>query len=38
MAAAGVKLDAELLKRIDELLDPIIERDPAHTVSPPSRP
>jgi aryl-alcohol dehydrogenase-like predicted oxidoreductase len=32
--AAGVKLDAELLKRIDEILDPVIERDPAKTVSP----
>jgi aryl-alcohol dehydrogenase-like predicted oxidoreductase len=38
VAAAGVKLDAELLKRIDEVLDPVIERDPAKTVSPPTRP
>ena len=26
--AAGVKLDADLLKAIDEVLDPIVERDP----------
>jgi voltage-dependent potassium channel beta subunit len=36
--AAGVKLDAGLLKRIDEILDPFIERDPAKTVSPAARP
>ena len=36
--AAGVKLDEGLLKRIDEILDPVIERDPAKTVSPASRP
>jgi voltage-dependent potassium channel beta subunit len=36
--AAGVKLDAGLLKRIDEILDPVIERDPAKTVSPAERP
>ena len=36
--ASGVKLDADLLKAIDEALDPIVERDPAKTVSPPSRP
>jgi aryl-alcohol dehydrogenase-like predicted oxidoreductase len=36
--ASGVRLDAELMKAIDEALDPVIERDPAKTVSPPSRP
>ena len=36
--AAGVKLDAGLLKRIDDILDPVIERDPAKTVSPATRP
>ncbi|GAA2577702.1 aldo/keto reductase family protein [Actinomadura fulvescens] len=36
--AAGVKLDAEVLKRIDDVLGPIVERDPARTVSPPQRP
>jgi aryl-alcohol dehydrogenase-like predicted oxidoreductase len=36
--AAGVKLDADLLKGIDEVLDPIVERDPARTASPASRP
>ena len=36
--AAGVKLDAGLLKRIEELLEPVVERDPAKTVSPAARP
>ncbi|WP_103957754.1 aldo/keto reductase family protein [Nonomuraea solani] len=36
--AAGVKLDAEVLKKIDDVLGPIVERDPAKTQSPPSRP
>ncbi|MEV5571197.1 aldo/keto reductase family protein [Spirillospora sp. NPDC052269] len=36
--AAGVKLDADVLKRIDDALDPIVERDPAKTVSPAARP
>ncbi|KAB2342911.1 aldo/keto reductase family protein [Actinomadura rudentiformis] len=36
--AAGVKLDAEVLERIDDVLGPIVERDPARTVSPPQRP
>ena len=36
--AAGVKLDADVLKRIDEVLGPVVERDPAKTVSPPKRP
>jgi len=36
--ASGVKLDADLLKAIDEVLDPIIERDPGKTESPPRRP
>jgi aryl-alcohol dehydrogenase-like predicted oxidoreductase len=31
-AAAGVKLPEDLLKRIDEILDPVIERDPAKTL------
>jgi len=31
VAAAGVKLDADLLGKIDEILDPVIERDPART-------
>ncbi|HSE07739.1 MAG TPA: aldo/keto reductase family protein [Nocardioidaceae bacterium] len=35
--ASGVKLELEALKRIDEILDPVIERDPAKTVSPPKR-
>ncbi|GAB3767887.1 aryl-alcohol dehydrogenase-like predicted oxidoreductase [Nocardioides ginsengisegetis] len=35
--AAGVTLDAGLLKRIDEIVDPVVERDPAKTVSPPRR-
>jgi aryl-alcohol dehydrogenase-like predicted oxidoreductase len=36
--AAGVKLDAELLKAIDEIVEPITERDPAKTQSPTARP
>lgn len=35
--AAGVKLDASLLAAIDEVLDPVMERDPARTQSPPAR-
>jgi aryl-alcohol dehydrogenase-like predicted oxidoreductase len=37
-AAAGVRLDAEVMRRIDETLGPVVERDPAETASPPSRP
>ncbi|WP_433209142.1 aldo/keto reductase family protein [Dactylosporangium sp. CS-047395] len=36
--ASGVKLDAELLKRIDEALEPVVQRDPALTQSPAERP
>lgn len=36
--ASGVKLDADLLKAIDGVLDSVVERDPAKTVSPPERP
>ncbi|GIG69075.1 aldo/keto reductase family protein [Phytomonospora endophytica] len=36
--AAGVKLDADALKAIDEILDPVVERDAAKTVSPEKRP
>jgi aryl-alcohol dehydrogenase-like predicted oxidoreductase len=36
--AAGVKLDADVLKAIDIALDPVIERDPARTESPAERP
>jgi aryl-alcohol dehydrogenase-like predicted oxidoreductase len=36
--AAGVRLDPEVLKRIDDILEPFIERDPAKTVSPAQRP
>jgi aryl-alcohol dehydrogenase-like predicted oxidoreductase len=32
--ASGVKLDPALLKAIDEVLDPVVERDPAKTKSP----
>jgi aryl-alcohol dehydrogenase-like predicted oxidoreductase len=31
VTAAGVKLDADLLTKIDEILDPVIERNPAKT-------
>jgi hypothetical protein len=33
-----VKLDEGLLKRIDEILDPVVRRDPKLTVSPAKRP
>src|SRR5256886_368575 len=36
--ASGVKLDADLLKAIDEVLDPVVTRDPALTQSPAQRP
>jgi aryl-alcohol dehydrogenase-like predicted oxidoreductase len=36
--AAGVRLDAEVLKAIDTVLDPIVERNPAKTSSPVQRP
>jgi aryl-alcohol dehydrogenase-like predicted oxidoreductase len=36
--ASGVKLDAELMKRIDEALEPVVQRDPALTQSPAERP
>ena len=29
--AAGVELDAEVLRRIDEILGDVVERDPAKT-------
>lgn len=35
--ASGVRLDADLLRRIDETLEPVVERDPARTASAPSR-
>ncbi|QXJ25241.1 aldo/keto reductase family protein [Actinomadura graeca] len=36
--AAGVRLDAEVLKRIDDVLGDAVVRDPAKTVSPSTRP
>jgi aryl-alcohol dehydrogenase-like predicted oxidoreductase len=36
--AAGVTLEADLLKQIDDVLEPVIVRDPALTESPASRP
>jgi aryl-alcohol dehydrogenase-like predicted oxidoreductase len=36
--AAGVKLDTGILKAIDEILDPIVERDPTKTEGPARRP
>src|SRR5215467_13207464 len=32
--ASGVRLDPELMRRIDEILGPVVERDPALTASP----
>ncbi|MEN3307933.1 MAG: hypothetical protein V7603_4135 [Micromonosporaceae bacterium] len=36
--ASGVRLDSSLLKAIDEVLDPVVERNPDQTVSPADRP
>jgi aryl-alcohol dehydrogenase-like predicted oxidoreductase len=36
--AVGVRLDADLLKAIDEAVEPVVERDPAKTESPARRP
>ncbi|GII60031.1 aldo/keto reductase [Sphaerisporangium krabiense] len=36
--ASGVRLDAEVLEKIDDLLGPVVERDPARTESPATRP
>jgi aryl-alcohol dehydrogenase-like predicted oxidoreductase len=36
--ASGVRLEPDVLKRIDEALGDVVERDPAKTVSPPTRP
>jgi aryl-alcohol dehydrogenase-like predicted oxidoreductase len=36
--AAGVRLDADLMKAIDETLGELVERDPARTESPTARP
>ncbi|MGA8211836.1 MAG: aldo/keto reductase family protein [Nocardioidaceae bacterium] len=35
--AAGVRLDADVLTRIDAILDPVVERDPGKTRSPATR-
>ena len=31
-AAAGVKLDDDVLSKIDEVVDPVVQRDPAMTL------
>jgi aryl-alcohol dehydrogenase-like predicted oxidoreductase len=36
--ASGVRLDPEVVTRIDDVLGPVIITDPAQTASPPSRP
>jgi aryl-alcohol dehydrogenase-like predicted oxidoreductase len=38
VTAAGVKLDGQLLEAINDVLGPVIERDPAQTESPATRP
>jgi aryl-alcohol dehydrogenase-like predicted oxidoreductase len=38
VAAAGVRLDADLMSKIDEVLGGVVTRDPARTASPPRRP
>jgi aryl-alcohol dehydrogenase-like predicted oxidoreductase len=36
--ASGVRLDSDVLRRIDDVIAPVVERDPAKTVSPAARP
>ncbi|TDB99613.1 aldo/keto reductase [Nonomuraea longispora] len=36
--ASGVKLDADVLRRIDDVLGQVVERDPSKTASPRTRP
>ena len=36
--AVGVRLEPELMAEIDDVLGPVVERDPARTISPASRP
>lgn len=36
--ASGVKLDDDVIARIDDVLGPVVERDPARTESPAARP
>jgi len=36
--ASGVRLDPEIMRRIDGILGPVIITDPGHTASPPARP
>jgi aryl-alcohol dehydrogenase-like predicted oxidoreductase len=36
--AAGVRLEADLMRQIDDVLDGVVNRDPAETVSPAKRP
>jgi hypothetical protein len=36
-AAAGVRLEADIMRRIDEVLGRVVERDPAFTASPPAQ-
>ena len=38
VAAAGVRLDAELLRRVDDVLEGVVVSDPAKTQSPDARP
>jgi aryl-alcohol dehydrogenase-like predicted oxidoreductase len=38
VGASGVTLERAVMRRIDDALEPVIERDPARTSSPPRRP
>jgi len=38
VTASGVRLDDAVMRKIDDVLGPVIERDPARTISPPARP
>lgn len=38
VVAAGITLDDDLVAAVDEILEPVVVRDPSKTVSPPTRP
>ena len=38
VVAAEITLDDDLVAAVDAVLEPVIERDPRKTVSPPTRP
>jgi aryl-alcohol dehydrogenase-like predicted oxidoreductase len=38
VGAIGITLDDDLVAAVEEILDPVVERDPSKTTSPPTRP